>query len=94
MHIDDLEPPLGGSLCAEADIVRSSSTIGTGNIDVTDGQGDLIVTVQVNVQDDSADGKSPWKLATASTGTSRETPLQTEVRPNRARKQAQIKTVL
>jgi hypothetical protein len=93
MHIDYPEPTLGGSLRAEADIVRSSSTIGTVNIDVTGRQGDPIATVQVNVQDDSADSNSPWRLATASTGTNRETPLQTEAGPNRARKQAQIKTV-
>ena len=61
MRIDYLKPTLGGSLRAEAGVVRSGSSVSTVDIEVTNGQADLIATARGTFKTGGSGGDSPWE---------------------------------
>ena len=59
MRIDHLAPAAGGTLRAEADLVRNGDSVAT--VDVTDDEGTAIATARGTYKTGGSEGDSAWR---------------------------------
>jgi uncharacterized protein (TIGR00369 family) len=61
MRIDYLAPATGGTLRAEAEVVRNGSSVATVDVDVTDDGGEPIATARGTYKSGGGTGDSAWR---------------------------------
>jgi uncharacterized protein (TIGR00369 family) len=64
MRVDYLAPATGGTLHAEAEVVRNGSNVATVEVDVTDDDGTDIATATGTFKVGGGDGDSAWRRQT------------------------------
>jgi len=68
MRIDYLAPATGGTLRAEADLLRDGDSLATAEVDVTDGDGTVVATARGTYKTGGGRGASAWRGDDASEG--------------------------
>jgi len=61
MRIDYLAPATGGTLRAEADLVRNGDSVATVDVDVTDDEGTATATARGTYKTGGSEGDSAWR---------------------------------
>ncbi|MFW5964228.1 MAG: PaaI family thioesterase [Natronomonas sp.] len=63
MRIDYLSPATGGTLYADAEVIRNGNNVATVEVDVTDEEGTDIATARGTYKTGGGDGSSAWRGA-------------------------------
>ncbi|WP_178918222.1 PaaI family thioesterase [Natronomonas gomsonensis] len=61
MRIDYLSPATGGTLYADAEVIRNGNNVATVEVDVTDEEGTDIATARGTYKTGGGDGSSAWR---------------------------------
>lgn len=61
MRIDYLSPATGGTLHADAEVIRNGNNVATVEVDVTDDDGTDIATARGTYKTGGGDGESAWR---------------------------------
>lgn len=61
MRIDYLAPATGGTLRAEANLIRDGDSLATAEVDVTDADGQVVATARGTYKTGGARGESAWR---------------------------------
>jgi uncharacterized protein (TIGR00369 family) len=61
MRIDYLSPATGGTLYADAEVIRNGNNVATVEVDVTDDDGTDIATARGTYKTGGGDGASAWR---------------------------------